>query len=95
MAFQVPSNPNQCYSVLSLYLPLLKDFSLVMDWGVLKSHGMSGSLIHEMQFKGEGWRKVLIIPASQGKVKLLSGFVCGLDIGAIFLHVTNPFGSAL
>lgn len=45
--------------------------------------------------RGEGWRKVLIIPASRGKVKLLSGFVCGLAIGAIFLRVTNPFGSAL
>lgn len=56
---------------------------------------MSGSLIDEMQFKGEGWRKLLIIPASQGKVKLLSDFVCGLNIGAIFLHVTTPFGSAL
>lgn len=69
-----------CDSVISLCLSFLKGFSLVMDWGVLKSHGMSGSLINEMQFKGEGWRKVLIIPASQGKVKLLSDFVCGLDL---------------
>lgn len=81
--------------MISLCLSLLKDFSLLTDWGVLKSHGVSGSVIYEMQFKGEGWRKVLIIPASQGKVKLLSVFVCGLDIGAIFLRVTNPFGSAL
>lgn len=56
---------------------------------------MSGSLIDEMQFQGEGWRKLLIIPASQGKVKLLSDFICGLNIGSTFLHVTNPFESAL
>lgn len=36
----------------------------------------------------------MIIPASQGKVELLSHFVCGLDTGAIFLHVTSPFRSA-
>lgn len=51
--------------------------------------------IMRCSLKGEGWRKVLIIPASQGKVKLLSDFVCGLDIGAIFLRVTNPSESAL
>lgn len=84
-----------CDSMISLCLSLLKDFSLVTDWGVPKSHGMSGSLIDEVQFKGEGWRKLLIIPASQGKVTLLSDFVCGLNIGSIFLHVTAPFGSAL
>lgn len=69
-----------CESVIFLCLSLLKGFALVMDWRVLKSHRMSGSLIDEMQFKGVGWRKVLIIPASQGKVKLLSDFFCGLDI---------------